>query len=504
MRRKLLPFFELLVAVASSLFILTGSYYAPGGNASLAVNDATSLPAKRLTVITHDSYHTYFQHKIRGADGLAFQMVSQFARENNYQLNIVIAPHIDDIYQALDEGVADIGLVGHPLSLSRQVDYPQSLPYMNVTTELIYRHGTGRPETFEELSGRTIVLQDNEQLREKQRFIQAHYPDINWKLSKLSVEELVGMVNSGAIDYTLVDSHDYLSIRALYSKTREAFPIYYPEPLSLALSTSAHAQLAGSLDQYITAIKSDGSLDQWLERFYGHAHDTNPRGSRTFFSRVNNRLPKYQDLIQEIAEEYNIDWRLLAAVAYQESHWNPKAKSPTGVRGMMMLTLETSKLVGVSNRLDAEQSLRGGAKYLQSVMMRLPESIKQPDRTWFALASYNVGLGHVLDVREITEFHGGNPDRWVDIKKYLPLLEREEWHQFTRYGYARGNEPVGYVQNIRHFRDLLEWRFPDKHTAPVKNTAIASIRPLEEARQAAHLKELDPSLQPVRLSALIQ
>lgn len=504
MRSKILPIFELLVVVASSLFILTGSYYAPGVNTSLAVNDTADQTSKRLTVITSKSYHTYFQHKIHGADGLAFQMVSQFARENNYQLNIIIAPHIDDIYQALDDGVADIGLMGHSLSLSRQADYPQSLPYMHVTTELIYRHGTGQPQTFEELSGKTIVIQDNEQLREKQLFIQAHYPDINWQLSKLSVEELVGMVNSGAIDYTLADSHDYLHLRALYSKTREAFPIYYPEPLSLALSASAQMQLAGDLNHFIASAKTNGALKQWLERFYGHANDTNPRGSRTFFSRVDKRLPQYQGLIKEIAQQYHIDWRLLAAVAYQESHWNPKAKSPTGVRGMMMLTLETSKLVGVTNRLDVEQSLRGGAQYLQSIMMRLPESIKQPDRTWFALASYNVGLGHVLDVREITEFHGGNPDRWVDIKKYLPLLEKEEWHQFTRYGYARGNEPVGYVQNIRHFRDLLEWRFPDKHSAPTQNTAIASIRPLDEVRQDAYLKELDPSLQPVRLSALIQ
>lgn len=504
MRRKILPFFELLVVVASSLFILTGSYYAPGNSPTFATNAIDSTAAKRLTVITNNSYHTYYQHKARGADGLAFQMVSQFAKENSYELNIVIAPHIDDIYQALDEGVADIGLMGHPLSLSRQTDYPQSLPYMSVTTELIYRHGTGKPSTFEELAGKTIVLQNNEQLREKQRFIQAHYPDIQWQLSELSVEELVGMVNSGAIDYTLVDSHDYLNLRALYTKTREAFPIYYPEPLSLPLSASAQTALADDLNNYIASIKSNGSLDQLLERFYGHAHDTNPRGSRTFFSRVDSRLPKYQALIQQVADEHHIDWRLLAAVAYQESHWNPQAKSPTGVRGMMMLTLETSKFVGVTNRLDVEQSLRGGAKYLQSVMMRLPESIKQPDRTWFALASYNVGIGHILDVREITEFHGGNPDRWVDIKKYLPLLEREEWHQFTRYGYARGNEPVGYVQNIRHFRDLLEWRFPDKHTAPVKNNFIASIRPLDEARQDAYSKELDPNLQPVRLSALIQ
>src|SRR5690606_17654559 len=222
----------------------------------------------------------------------------------DYTLNIVIAPHIDAIYQALDDGVADIGLIGRPLSLSRQSHYPQTQPYMNITTQLVYRHGNGTPQTFEELSGKTIVVRDNEQYREKQQFIQAHYPEIHWQFSSHSMEELVGMVNSGAIDYTLIDSHEYVTLRSLYTRTRVAFPIYYPEPLTLALSSSAEANIAEPLNRFFDDIRINGSLEQLVERYYGHASDSNPRGSRTFFTRVNTRLPHYQDLIEQIANEY--------------------------------------------------------------------------------------------------------------------------------------------------------------------------------------------------------
>ena len=152
-----------------------------------------------------------------------------------------------------------------------------------------------------------------------------------------------------------------------------------------------------------------------------------------------------------------MDWRLLAAIGYQESHWNPRARSPTGVRGIMMLTLNTAKHIGVKNRLDAEQSIMGGAKYFKIVLKRIPARIPEPDRTWFALASYNIGWGHVEDARILTERQGADPDRWVDVKERLPLLRQRKYYKQTRYGYARGNEPVQYVDNIRRYYETLQW-----------------------------------------------
>ena len=172
---------------------------------------------------------------------------------------------------------------------------------------------------------------------------------------------------------------------------------------------------------------------------------------------MHQRLPNYRKYFQQAALEYGIDWRLLAAMGYQESHWNHLAISPTGVRGIMMLTKSTAGEVGINDRTDPEQSIAGGALYFHQRIKKIPSRILEPDRTWMALASYNVGYGHLEDARTLTKQLGNNQDKWIDVKNHLPLLSEEKWHVQTRYGYARGQEPVNYVENIRNYYDLLVW-----------------------------------------------
>ena len=142
-------------------------------------------------------------------------------------------------------------------------------------------------------------------------------------------------------------------------------------------------------------------------------------------------------------------------MAYQESHWNQHATSPTGVRGIMMLTKATAKQMNVSDRLDPEQSIEGGSHYLATRMQKIPARITEPDRTWMALASYNIGLGHLEDARILTQRDNGDPDKWVDVKQRLPLLSEKKWYEKTKHGYARGHEPVIYIENVRHYFELL-------------------------------------------------
>ncbi len=144
-------------------------------------------------------------------------------------------------------------------------------------------------------------------------------------------------------------------------------------------------------------------------------------------------------------------------MGYQESHWLPTATSKTGVRGLMMLTLRTAKAMGVKNRLDPRQSIQGGARYISLLMSKLPESIYPADRVWFALAAYNVGMGHLGDARKLTAAEGLDPDKWLDVKTILPRLAQKQWYSKTRYGYARGGEPVHFVNNIRRYYDILTW-----------------------------------------------
>jgi membrane-bound lytic murein transglycosylase F len=194
----------------------------------------------------------------------------------------------------------------------------------------------------------------------------------------------------------------------------------------------------------------------YLESF-AHLEAMRYGGNKLFAQRIETRLPRYQGLMQSAAVEHDLDWHLIAAMSYQESFWNPEATSPTGVRGLMMLTLQTAKELSVTDRLDPRESIHGGTRYFAQLRNRLPASIAEPDRTWMALAAYNMGMSHLEDARVLTQHKGKNPNVWTDVKQTIPLLEDKRYYPYLRKGYARGNEAVAYVERIRQYHTILTW-----------------------------------------------
>ena len=174
-----------------------------------------------------------------------------------------------------------------------------------------------------------------------------------------------------------------------------------------------------------------------------------------FIKKIDNRLPRYLAYFKKHTKNSIFSWKLIAAISYQESHWNHKAISKTKVKGLMMLTKDTASYIGVKNRLDPNESVYGGVKYLENIFKRLPSSIVGSDRIWMTLAAYNVGLGHLEDARVLTEKFGHNPNYWSDVKKHLPLLSIKKYYKKTKYGYARGNEPVRYVERIQAYLKIM-------------------------------------------------
>ncbi|MGB1111455.1 MAG: membrane-bound lytic murein transglycosylase MltF, partial [Gammaproteobacteria bacterium] len=259
------------------------------------------------------------------------------------------------------------------------------------------------------------------------------------------------------VDYTVADSNEVSLSRRFYPNIRVAFDLTKPEPFAWAFAKTDDESLLDEARAYFKELTDSGELEQLLDRFYGHIEHVAPTATRTFLRHIPQRMEQYREAFIKAGEETGIDWRLLAAVAYQESRWNKDAVSPTGVRGLMMLTQSTAKMMKIKDRRDPFQSIDGGARYLKRVIGKIPERIQEPDRTWFALASYNVGFGHLEDARKLAQGAGANPDRWHVVKRYLPLLSQRKWYTKTRYGYARGKEPVTYVQRIRRYYDLLVW-----------------------------------------------
>ena len=206
---------------------------------------------------------------------------------------------------------------------------------------------------------------------------------------------------------------------------------------------------------FLEHVRNDGTLARIDDRYFGHIRRVDPADIARFLERRVTVLPQYRRDFVAAQEITGIDWRLLAALAYQESQWDPLATSPTGVRGMMMLTEDTADLMRVSNRLDAAQSIRAGALYLASLIEQLPSSTSEPDRTWLALAAYNLGMGHLNGGRHFAVALKRDPDSWYEMKQVLPLLSRPEYYQRLKSGRARGGEAVILVENVRNYFDVL-------------------------------------------------
>jgi membrane-bound lytic murein transglycosylase F len=410
-----------------------------------------------LKVLTLNSASTYYQG-INGSDGFEYQLAKLFGEHIGVEAQFITVPRFRDLYPELLFGTGDIvaaGLTKNESEYSRAVVYGPR--YYEVENQILYRKGNvERPREIPDLYNGTLQAISGTAQAKLLRDLQQDYPDLVWKeVDDIASEELIEQVATGVVDFILADSHEIALQRRFFPELRIAFELGQPRQLRWAYNHADDDSLASAIDTFFGQIGQDGRLEQLIHRHKSLVAKFNYSDIQTLTLHIRERLPKYEALFREEAEIVGIDWRLLAAIGYQESLWNARAKSPTGVRGLMMLTLATAQQMKVTNRLDPEQSIRGGAMYFVGVARRIPEQIEEPDRTWLALASYNVGFGHVEDARKITETRGGDPNRWIDVKANLPLLARKKWYKATKYGYARGWEPVKYVENIRKYYAFL-------------------------------------------------
>jgi len=412
-----------------------------------------------LLVATRNSPTTYFEGP-DGPTGFEYDLMSRFASELNVKIKIITPSNLSDILSLVSQNQVHFAAAGLTITDSRQ-DWVRFTPsYQTITQQLVYRMGgeNRKPRKLEDLIGKHIEVVADSSHVEQLEELQAAQPDLEWvENPELDSGELLNLVWEQVIDFSIADSNEVKLNKRFYPELSAAFDISQPQELAWAFPLSDDNSLYNAANNFINKMKQSGELDILIERYYGHIKRFNFAGTRTYLRHIHKRLPKYRSIFESAANKNNLDWRLLAAIGYQESHWDPDAKSPTGVRGIMMLTLPTAKYLGVKDRVDPRQSIEGGAKYIKNLIGRIPKQIKEPDRTWFALAAYNVGLGHLEDARVITQKRGGNPDAWRDVKENLPLLSRRKWYKQTKHGYARGREPVRYVEYIRSYYDLLVW-----------------------------------------------
>ena len=410
-----------------------------------------------LRVVTRNSPSTFYL----GADGPAgfeYDLASLFAAELGVNLNMFAADSFSQVLPTVRDGRADLAAAGLSITPVRKNAFWFGPPYMEITPQVVYRYGEQRPRGPEDLAGNTLhVVDGSSHLEILSRLAQENTELEFVAQADVEAHELLHRVSQQELDFTIADSTDVALNQRYYPEIRVAFDLGEPEPLAWAFRRSDDDSLYRAAVAFLEKLRGTGGLAQIVERHYGHTDRFDYVGTRIFMRHIEQRLPAYRETFEEAAALSGADWRLLAAIGYQESHWDPEAVSPTGVRGIMMLTRNTARHVGIDNRLDPEKSILGGANYFQMVKDKIPERIQEPDRTWLALAAYNVGFGHLEDARILTEKQGGNPDRWIDVRERLPLLSQKKWYKQTKYGYARGHEPVIYVENIRSYYDTLVW-----------------------------------------------
>jgi membrane-bound lytic murein transglycosylase F len=422
-----------------------------------------------LVVISRNSPTTYYVDK-SGATGFEFALSELLAQSLGVELQMETAFNLRDLFTRLRRHTADMAAAGLTLTERRAISYPHSIPYGTLTPQVVYVAGKKRPRSIADLTNRDIAVLTGSSHLEMLRTLQrSEYPQLQWQeVDEADTMQLLELLKTGEADVAIIDSNEFALQQSLYPRQKVAFDLsseqdmvwYFPPEID-------NTRLIAFVDNFIRRLQEDGTLERLRERHFGHTAGVSRISAHVFARNMRQILPRYEKLIRQIAIEYRMDWHLLAAVAYQESQWNPTATSPTGVRGMMMLTKSTARELGVENRLDAAQSLRGGARYLKDIRRRLPKSVHEPDRTWLALAAYNIGLAHLEDARILTKRQGGNPNLWQDVMERLPLLQKTKYYKTTRYGYARGLEAVTLVQNIRHYYSILAWQdIPEKQPTP--------------------------------------
>jgi membrane-bound lytic murein transglycosylase F len=267
---------------------------------------------------------------------------------------------------------------------------------------------------------------------------------------------LLDGVADGSVDYTIAGSTEFALAHDVHPDLRIAFDLPGDQSLSWAV-TARDTDFLAAINGYFARVNANGELAAIVQRYYGRTENLEFVGPRGFMRDMQSRLPLYKKWFEEAAQQSSQDWRLLAAIGYQESKWNPSAASAAGAKGLMQLTDGTASETKVHDPADPRQSIFGGARYFKQVYEKIPTHVPEPDRTWFALAAYNIGYGHLEDARVLTQKAGRDPDSWQDVREFLPLLAQEYWYTQTENGYARGWEPVRYVDNVRGYRDLLEW-----------------------------------------------
>jgi len=413
-----------------------------------------------LQVATRNGSTTYYVDRHENPIGPEYSLVSEFAESKGWTVEWTMYDSTAQVLDALESGATHLAAAGLTHLPSRTERFAKGPAHTEITEQLVcHREQRPMPRLPEEMAGVEIRVTAASSYVETLNKLAGQHEGIAFtEDDELTTEILLSEVAEQDLDCTVADSNIVQVMRRHFPHLEVAMNLSSGKNLGW-YAPKAFGGIADTAHEWMNSSTGDEAIGDMETRYYSYIGEFDFVDLRALNRRIEDRLPDYKGEFEAAEEKTGMPADLLAALSYQESHWDPAAVSPTGVRGIMMLTGNTAESLGVTDRLDPVAAIDGGARYLADRHRRLPDTIPEPDRTFLALASYNIGRGHLLDARQLARELGKNPDSWEDMAEVLPLKADKRYYPSTRYGYARGYEPVHYVQRIRNYRDVIQGAF---------------------------------------------
>lgn len=413
---------------------------------------------KRLDVIILNAPTVYYVGSVE-YQGFEYDLISAYAKSINVELNLTVVHTIAEALDLTRKDIGDITVASLAATPEREKEFTFGPFYHSITEQLICHNSLYKkkkmPKNLYDLSGLNIIVGKDTHYESTLSKIKNIVDDFDFNVSEqLSTEQLLAEVWEKKIDCTVANSNVFRLNQRYYPELAHAMNLSDRKNLGWILRKGDDT-LTESLFRWLNKYERSGALAELNGFYYEFLNVFDYYDTKVFYKRLKSTLPKYEKYFKKAGKKYNIPWKILAAQSYQESHWKPNAKSHTGVRGMMMLTKATAKLLKVKNRLSVQGSIDGGARYFNMMKKKFPKEVSGKNLWAFALAAYNVGLGHVYDAQKLAKKLNKNPNSWKDLKTVLPLLSQKKYYKNLKYGYARGSEPVRYIDAIQHYYDII-------------------------------------------------
>jgi len=414
---------------------------------------------KHLDVIILNAPTVYYLGPT-GPTGFEYELISDYAKSIGVDLNLTVVHTVQEAIEKTKEGVGDITEASLSVTKEREEKIKFGPQYYGMYEQLIchnslYKEGT-MPRDIKGLINLNIVVGKNTSYETTLLKIKEKLDGFDFNTTEnLSTEQLLEQVWKKEIDCTVTDSNIFMLNQRYYPELARVMILGEQSNLAWAIREGDQT-VNESLYKWLNKYDRSGKMADLTGLYYGFLNIFDYYDTKVFYKRIKDVLPRYENYFRNAGEKYDVSWMILAAQSYQESHWKPDAQSYTGVRGMMMLTKATAELLKVKNRLSPKQSIYGGAKYFDMMRNKFSEKTTGKNLWAFTLAAYNIGLGHIYDAQKLAKKLNKNPYSWSDLKTVLPLLSQRKHYKNLKHGYARGNEPVRYVNAIQHYYDILE------------------------------------------------